>query len=59
MPIAAGRRAAVAAGAAGKKRELFMWEALREGIDEEMEKDPTVCVMGQFKAWEGAELVGL
>ena len=23
-----------------------MWEALREAIDEEMEKDPTVLVMG-------------
>lgn len=24
-----------------------MWEALREAIDEEMERDPTVCVMGE------------
>ena len=23
-----------------------MWEALREGLDEEMERDPTVCMMG-------------
>lgn len=23
-----------------------MWEALREGLDEEMERDPTVCLMG-------------
>jgi hypothetical protein len=23
-----------------------MWEALREAVDEEMERDPTVCVMG-------------
>ncbi len=23
-----------------------MWEALREATDEEMERDPTVCVMG-------------
>jgi pyruvate dehydrogenase E1 component beta subunit len=47
MQLNAGRRAAAAVGAAGKKRELFMWEALREGIDEEMERDPTVCVMGR------------
>lgn len=24
-----------------------MWEALREGLDEEMERDPAVCVMGE------------
>jgi pyruvate/2-oxoglutarate/acetoin dehydrogenase E1 component len=24
-----------------------MWEALREATDEEMERDPTVCVMGE------------
>lgn len=24
-----------------------MWEALREAHDEEMERDPTVCVMGE------------
>jgi pyruvate dehydrogenase E1 component beta subunit len=29
------------------KKELFMWEALRQAIDEEMERDPTVCVMGE------------
>ena len=23
-----------------------MWEALREAVDEEMEKDPNVCVIG-------------
>lgn len=23
-----------------------MWEALREAVDEEMEADPTVCLMG-------------
>lgn len=23
-----------------------MWEALRQGVDEEMERDATVCVMG-------------
>lgn len=24
-----------------------MWESLREGLDEEMERDPTVCMMGE------------
>lgn len=33
--------------ASAKKKELFMWEGLREAIDEEMERDPTVCVMGK------------
>lgn len=23
-----------------------MWEALREGLDEEMERDPKVCLIG-------------
>lgn len=40
-----GRRASVAAKA--QKKEIMMWEALREAIDEEMERDPTVCVMGK------------
>lgn len=31
---------------AAQKREMMMWEALREGLDEEMERDPTVCLMG-------------
>lgn len=26
---------------------MMMWEALREGLDEEMERDPTVCLMGE------------
>jgi hypothetical protein len=30
------------------KKEMMMWEALREAIDEEMEADPTVCVMGEI-----------
>ncbi|GAX75434.1 hypothetical protein CEUSTIGMA_g2878.t1 [Chlamydomonas eustigma] len=30
-----------------QKKQIMMWEALREAIDEEMEKDPTVCVMGE------------
>lgn len=25
----------------------MMWEALRQGLDEEMESDPTVCMMGE------------
>eukprot|EP00884_Botryococcus_braunii_P007440 jgi/Botrbrau1/16698/Bobra.0213s0003.1 len=27
--------------------QKLMWEALREAVDEEMEKDPTVCLMGE------------
>lgn len=27
-------------------KEMLMWEALRQGVDEEMERDATVCVMG-------------
>jgi hypothetical protein len=34
---------------AAQKKQLMMWEALREAVDEEMEKDPTVCVMGEQK----------
>lgn len=30
-----------------EKKEMMMWEALREGLDEEMERDPTVCLMGE------------
>ena len=30
-----------------------MWEALREAIDEEMERDPTVCVMGERGSGSG------
>eukprot|EP00199_Chlamydomonas_sp_CCMP681_P001871 CAMPEP_0119105336 /NCGR_PEP_ID=MMETSP1180-20130426/3326_1 /TAXON_ID=3052 ORGANISM="Chlamydomonas cf sp, Strain CCMP681" /NCGR_SAMPLE_ID=MMETSP1180 /ASSEMBLY_ACC=CAM_ASM_000741 /LENGTH=365 /DNA_ID=CAMNT_0007090361 /DNA_START=109 /DNA_END=1206 /DNA_ORIENTATION=+ len=43
-PIA---RHAVLAQSAAKKKELFMWEALREAMDEEMERDPTVLVIGE------------
>ena len=25
----------------------LMWEALREAVDEEMERDPNVCIMGE------------
>lgn len=27
--------------------EKMMWEALKDAIDEEMEDDPTVCLMGK------------
>ncbi len=32
---------------AAAKKEKMMWETLREAIDEEMEADPTVLVMGE------------
>lgn len=44
--FAAAVRGAAQVVAAGKKKEMMMWEALREATDEEMERDPTVCVMG-------------
>lgn len=34
---------------AAAKKQLMMWEALREAVDEEMERDPTVCVMGELQ----------
>lgn len=40
----AGGRSRLVAGAG---KSLMMWEALREATDEEMERDPTVCVMGK------------
>ncbi|KAJ1695622.1 hypothetical protein LUZ63_012320 [Rhynchospora breviuscula] len=42
-------KAAAAATSADSKpgHELLLFEALREGLDEEMERDPTVCVMGE------------
>ena len=40
----AGRKAVLARAA--PKKQKMMWEALREATDEEMEKDPTVCVIG-------------
>mmetsp|Transcript_14206 Transcript_14206/g.38522 ORF Transcript_14206/g.38522 Transcript_14206/m.38522 type:complete len:369 (+) Transcript_14206:37-1143(+) len=42
--LAAPARSRVAVQA---KRECFMWEALREAVDEEMERDPAVCLMGE------------
>jgi hypothetical protein len=32
--------------AQAQKKDLMMWESLREATDEEMERDPAVCVMG-------------
>ena len=45
-PAAAVRANQRSLVAKAQKREMMMWEALREGLDEEMEKDPTVCLMG-------------
>lgn len=39
------RRMQVQVAAGGE--EMMMWEALRQGLDEEMESDPTVCMMGE------------
>lgn len=39
------RRAVVAAAA--ERKTMMMWEALREAMDEEMERDPAVCLMGE------------
>ena len=36
-----------AVGVQAAEKELLMWEALREATDEEMERDPTVLVMGE------------
>lgn len=44
LVVARTIRSAVAVKA--EKKEMMMWEALREGLDEEMERDPTVCLMG-------------
>ncbi|KAG1654079.1 hypothetical protein FOA52_005495 [Chlamydomonas sp. UWO 241] len=41
------RRASLQVVAAEKGKQLMMWEALREATDEEMERDPCVCVMGE------------
>ena len=29
------------------RAEMAMWESLREGLDEEMERDPRVMMMGE------------
>jgi hypothetical protein len=41
-------RASVAVRA--EKRQMMMWESLREALDEEMERDPTVCMMGALSS---------
>ena len=48
-PLSRRRRASVSARAApkGDPNQKMMWEALREAVDEEMERDPTVCLMGE------------
>jgi hypothetical protein len=40
---------------AGKQK--LMWEALREATDEEMEKDPTVCLMGALALVKAFHLI--
>ncbi|UPR04250.1 subunit beta of pyruvate dehydrogenase E1 [Chloropicon primus] len=40
-----GRPSSTRIGA--EEKEMLMWEALREATDEEMERDPTVLVMGE------------
>ena len=30
-------------------QQKLMWEALREAVDEEMEADPRVCMMGELE----------
>ena len=32
-------------------QQKLMWEALREAVDEEMEADPRVCMMGEL-TWQ-------
>lgn len=47
VPAAAAKRGQLQLVAAKKdKKGKLMWEALREAVDEEMEKDPNVCVIG-------------
>lgn len=48
-PSLSGSARAVRGSVAVKaeKKEMMMWEALREGLDEEMERDPLVCMMGE------------
>lgn len=47
-PALASRRSTLARAAPkGDPNQKMMWEALREAVDEEMERDPTVCLMGE------------
>lgn len=46
---AAAKRGQLQIVAAKKdKKGKLMWEALREAVDEEMEQDPNVCVIGMI-----------
>lgn len=45
--VAVKESAAAGPGAAKAGHELLLFEALREGLEEEMERDPHVCVMGE------------
>lgn len=42
------RRGQLQVVAAKDKKGKLMWEALREAVDEEMEADPNVCVIGTW-----------
>ena len=39
--------------------QKLMWEALREAVDEEMEADPTVCLMGASAPCPHAMHIGM
>lgn len=49
VPSAVAVKDATATSPATSKtgHELLLFEALREGLDEEMERDPRVCIMGE------------
>ncbi|MQL73798.1 hypothetical protein Taro_006155 [Colocasia esculenta] len=49
IPHAVAAKADSTASSAASKpgHELLLFEALREGLEEEMDRDPTVCVMGE------------
>ena len=48
---AAPHRRGSAVAVKAQKKEIMMWEALREATDEEMTRDPNVCVMGECVGW--------
>ena len=50
-PLRARRGHLQVAAAKKDKKGKLMWEALREAVDEEMEKDPNVCVIGKTDSW--------
>ena len=45
-----GRAAVRIAKTHATAQQKLMWEALREAVDEEMEADPRVCMMGELMA---------